>query len=134
MSLLLANIQSNNSRENTFIKELVNKNLPIWNMLMCWTISVLLGKSEINNVNLNKNEKNLNRKRQYTWSFYIYKTETKSPTWLARLPRPIRKLSGLISRCRKYLECTNSTLLICKWKIKKLNSQLKRKKVKEWSL
>ena len=34
-------------------------------------------------------------------------------TWLARLPSPIRKLSGLISLWRKLFECTYSTLLIC---------------------
>ncbi len=34
-------------------------------------------------------------------------------TWLARLPRPIRKLSGLMSLWMKLFECTNSILDIC---------------------
>jgi len=36
-----------------------------------------------------------------------------SNTWLDRLPRPMRKLSGLTSLWIKLLECTYSTLLIC---------------------
>ena len=38
----------------------------------------------------------------------------KCNTWFARLPSPIRKLSGLMSLWRKLFECTYSTLLICK--------------------
>ena len=33
--------------------------------------------------------------------------------WLARFPRPIRKLSGLMSRWMKLLLCTNSIREIC---------------------
>lgn len=46
----------------------------------------------------------------------------KLATWFSRFPKPMRKLSGLISRWRNDLEWTNSTRLI--WK-KKKNSFLK---------
>lgn len=34
-------------------------------------------------------------------------------TWFAFRPRPIRKLSGLMSLCKYPLECMNSILVIC---------------------
>lgn len=41
-----------------------------------------------------------------------WKHHISSYTWLAFRPKPIRKLSGFISRWRNPLECINSTLLI----------------------
>lgn len=34
-------------------------------------------------------------------------------TWFAFLPRPMRKLSGLMSLCKKPLVCTYSISVIC---------------------
>ena len=48
-----------------------------------------------------------------TWSasFLPTHTHTHTGTWLAFLPRPMRKLSGLISLWMKLFECTNSIRL-----------------------
>ena len=43
--------------------------------------------------------------------YFFAKPKSMMFTWFARLPRPIRKLSGFTSRWMNYLECTYSMRL-----------------------
>lgn len=91
--------------------------VPVGNMLMCSGVSVFLSKTEVNDIHLQKSQ---------IWNGYICigddqkiskkrnrKSTNYTNTWFARLPKPMRKLSGLISRCKNDLEWTNSTRFIC---------------------
>ena len=42
--------------------------------------------------------------------YFLARPKSMMFTWLARLPRPMRKLSGLMSRWMNDLECTYSIL------------------------
>lgn len=77
---------------------------------MSWSISIFLSKTKVNDVNLwgNRYQGMPYRKWKKTPILKYF-----SHTWFARLPKPMRKLSGLISRCKNDLEWTNSTRLIC---------------------
>ena len=107
--------------------------LPVRNVLVCGRVSILLGESEVDDVHLHKvgieTSHDADRKlcphatvritsvrtdwqtgpmdRQTELTGIRNETEllcTYIHTWFARLPRPIRKLSGLMSLWRKLFE------------------------------
>jgi len=45
--------------------------------------------------------------------YFLARPKSMMYTWFARLPRPIKKLSGLMSRWMKLFECTYSIRDIC---------------------
>ena len=110
--------------------------LPVRYMLVCLGVPILFREAKIDDINLFSTPKLSLHRRGYlnpkplTYMYvcmltHTYKylvgllaqahaytqTHTHTGTWLAFLPRPMRKLSGLISLWIKLFECTNSIRL-----------------------
>ena len=105
--------------------------VPVRNMLMGRAVSVFLSKTKVNGIHLQK---------RLTWDGYIRETTERDKkgnwkgkhlanTWFARLPKPMRKLSGLMSLCKNDLEWINSTRFICNY-FKIANF----KKISQWKI
>lgn len=92
----------------------VEGSLPIRNVLMSRSISIFLGESKIDGINLHVTDLQIqpNHNQEIENDTEKLQSKAKRVTWLARLPNPMRKLSGFISRCRKDLECIYSIRVI----------------------
>lgn len=89
--------------------------LPVRNMLMSRTVSIFLCQTKINDIDLIIMIAETNFVQQTKFTSITEKNSIGNGnirTWLARRPKPMRKLSGLISRCKNDFEWTNSTRLI----------------------
>ena len=111
--------------------------LPVRYMLVCLGVPILFREAKIDDINLFSTPKLSQHRRGYLnpkpTCMHAYthiqipcrascpgpcihtnthtNTHTHTGTWLAFLPRPMRKLSGLISLWIKLFECTNSIRL-----------------------
>lgn len=96
-------------------------------------IPIFLGEPEVNDINLEVDKWSYHPQTiKQNWENLKIRSEGKQKTWFARLPMPMRKLSGLRSRCRNDLEWTNSRRLSWKrsrdfhdkWTIKLFTKQI----------
>lgn len=90
-------------------------------------ISVSLCESKINDVNLSKKKMMEDQKKNEIQTGQSTRDKKKSDlttaiTWVAFRPRPMRKLSGLMSLCKNPFECTYSILVI--WNSIKSNNTI----------